>query len=156
AHNAPLAIATVPLSMIAFLIVFFLLGFFSYATLFAGVGALASKTEDVQTSNGPFVFPIIVAYRLSIFALQDPDKPLFVWASLVPLVSPMLMFTRVATSTVPAWQIGVSDLYMLSIFALQDPDKPLFVWASLVPLVSPMLMFTRVATSTVPAWQIGV
>ena len=108
AHNAPLAIATVPLSMIAFLIVFFLLGFFSYATLFAGVGALASKTEDVQTSNGPFVFPIIVAYMLSIFALQDPDKPLFVWASLVPLISPMLMFTRVATTTVPIWQIGVS------------------------------------------------
>jgi ABC-2 type transport system permease protein len=108
AHTAPLAIATVPLSMIAFLIVFFLLGFFSYATLFAGVGALASKTEDVQTSNGPFVFPIIVAYMLSIFALQDPDKPLFVWASLVPLISPMLMFTRVATTTVPVWQIGVS------------------------------------------------
>lgn len=107
-HTGPLAIATVPLSMIAFLIVFFLLGFFSYATLFAGVGALASKTEDVQTSNGPFVFPIIVAYMLSIFALQDPDKPLFVWASLVPLISPMLMFTRVATTTVPLWQIGAS------------------------------------------------
>lgn len=108
AHNAPLAVATVPLSMIVFLIVFFILGFFSYATLFAGVGALASKAEDVQSSNGPLVFPIIIAYMLSIFALQDPDKPLFVWASLVPLVSPMLMFTRVATSTVPAWQIGVS------------------------------------------------
>jgi len=103
-----LAVATVPLSMIVFLIVFFILGFFSYATIFAGVGALASKAEDVQGSNGPLVFPIIMAYMLSIFALQDPDKPLFVWASLVPLISPMLMFTRVATSTVPAWQIGAS------------------------------------------------
>ena len=107
-HNAAVEIATVPLSMIVFLIVFFILGFFSYATMFAGVGALASKAEDVQGSNGPLVFPIILAYLLSIFALQDPDKPLFVWASLVPLISPMLMFTRVATSTVPAWQIGAS------------------------------------------------
>ncbi|MDQ6767256.1 MAG: ABC transporter permease [Candidatus Eremiobacteraeota bacterium] len=107
-QSAALAIATVPLSMIVYLIVFFILGFFSYATLFAGVGALASKAEDVQSSNGPLVFPIVIAYMLSIFALQDPDKPLFVWASLVPLVSPMLMFTRVATSTVPVWQIATS------------------------------------------------
>jgi ABC-2 type transport system permease protein len=105
---APLAIATVPPSTIVYLLVFFLLGFFTYAAMFAGVGALASKAEDVQQSNGPLVLPVIVAYILSIFALQDPDKPLFVWASLVPLISPMLMFTRVATSTVPVWQIAVS------------------------------------------------
>lgn len=108
AHAPGLALATVPLSTIGYLLIFFVLGFFSYSTMFAGVGALASKTEDVQQSNGLLIWPVILAYMLSIFALQDPDKPLFVWASLVPLISPMLMFTRVATSSVPMWQIAVS------------------------------------------------
>jgi len=141
------AIATVPPSVILYLIVFFLLGFFSYATLFAGVGALASKAEDVQGSNGPLVLPVVVAYMLSIFALQDPDKPLFVWASLVPLISPMLMFTRVATSTVPVWQIAVSiglsvvciwgltllaaKLYRVGVLMYGKPLSPKEVWRAL-------------------------
>ncbi|MBV8460658.1 MAG: ABC transporter permease [Candidatus Eremiobacteraeota bacterium] len=146
-HPPSLAIATVPLSTIGYLIVFFLLGFFSYSTMFAGVGALASKTEDVQQSNGLLIWPVVVAYMLSIFALQDPDKPLFVWASLVPLISPMLMFTRVATSSVPMWQIAVSialsliciwgftllaaKLYRVGVLMYGKPLSPKEIWRAL-------------------------
>src|SRR5215471_6334240 len=40
AQGAKLAIATVPASTIAYLLIYFFLGFFSYSTLFAGIGAL--------------------------------------------------------------------------------------------------------------------
>jgi ABC-2 type transport system permease protein len=144
---ATLAIATVPPSTIVYLLVFFILGFFSYSTMFAGVGALASKAEDVQQSNSLLIWPVVIAYMLSIFALQDPDKPLFVWASLVPLVSPMLMFTRVATSTVPVWQIAVSiglsvaciwgftllaaKLYRVGVLMYGKPLSPKEIWRAL-------------------------
>jgi ABC-2 type transport system permease protein len=148
AHSAAgAAIATVPGSTLAYLLVFFLLGFFSYATMFAGVGALASKAEDVQQSNGPLILPIVAAYMLSIFALQDPDKPFLVWASLVPLISPMLMFTRVATSSVPAWQITASiglsllaiwlftmlaaKLYRVGVLMYGKPLSPKEIWRAL-------------------------
>jgi ABC-2 type transport system permease protein len=147
AAHAPAAIATVPGSTIVYLLVFFLLGFFSYATIFAGVGALASKAEDVQQSNGLLIIPILAAYFLSIFALQDPDKPFFVWASLVPLISPMLMFTRVATSSVPFWQIAVSiglsllaiwlftllaaKLYRVGVLMYGKPLSPKEIWRAL-------------------------
>jgi len=101
-------LAAIPLATLVYLVVFFFLGFFSYAALFGGVGALCSKSEDVQQFNGVFVVPIIVSYMLAIFALSDPDKPLIVWSSFIPLVSPMVMFTRVAMSSVPSWQIAVS------------------------------------------------
>ncbi len=146
-QSAPLTIATVPASTIAYLLVFFILGFFSYSTMFAGVGALASKAEDAQQSNGPLIGPIILAYLLSIFALQDPDKPFFVWASLVPLISPMLMFTRVATSTVPPWQIAVAiglslafiwastllaaKLYRVGVLMYGKPMSPKEIWRAL-------------------------
>lgn len=146
-HQAMAAVATVPPSTLVYLLVFFILGFFSYATMFAGVGALASKAEDVQQSNGILVGPIILAYMLSIVALQDPDKPFLVWASLVPLISPMLMFTRVATSSVPFWQIAVSigasllaiwlftllaaKLYRIGVLMYGKPLAPKEIWRAL-------------------------
>jgi ABC-2 type transport system permease protein len=104
----------VPYSTLIYLVLFFLLGFFSYAALFAGMGALCSKAEDVQQFNGVMMIPIIIAYFVAIFAVfGDPEKPLFVVASMIPLLSPMVMFTRVALSSVPAWQIGLSIVLSL-------------------------------------------
>src|SRR5215469_4505041 len=106
--------SAVPYSTLIYLVLFFLLGFFSYAALFAGMGALCSKAEDVQQFNGVMMIPIIIAYFVAIFAVfGDPEKPLFVVASMIPLLSPMVMFTRVALSSVPAWQIGLSIVLSL-------------------------------------------
>ncbi|MBV8172156.1 MAG: ABC transporter permease [Candidatus Eremiobacteraeota bacterium] len=107
--------SAVPYSTLVYLVVFFILGFFSYAALFAGMGALCSKAEDVQQFNGVMMIPIIIAYFIAIFAVfGDPEKPLFVVASMIPLISPMVMFTRVALSSVPAWQIALSIAFSLA------------------------------------------
>lgn len=140
-------VSLVPAATLVFLLVFFLLGFFSYAALFAGLGAIVSKAEDVQQVNGFLIWPILTAYLLSVFALNDPEKPLFVWASLVPLISPMLMFTRVAISSVPAWQIGLSigfsllaiwgftllaaKLYRIGVLMYGKPPKPAEIWRAI-------------------------
>jgi ABC-2 type transport system permease protein len=147
AMPAAQGIAVVPVSVLVYLVVFFLLGFFSYAAMFAGMGALCSKAEDIQQANAFMVMPVILAYLLSIFALSDPDKPLFVWASMVPLISPMLMFTRVATASVPAWQIGVAvgtsllaiwgltllagKLYRVGVLMYGKPPTPVEIWRAL-------------------------
>ena len=51
-------------------------------------------------------------YAFAVFG--DPEKPLFVVASMIPLISPMVMFTRVALSSVPAWQIALSIAFSLA------------------------------------------
>lgn len=109
-----IGILTVPLMSWVYLVIFFVLGFFTYATMFAGVGALASKPEDLQQTSSFFTFPIIIAYFLSLFVLIDPEKPISVWGSLIPMLSPMVMFARVATSEVPLWQVLVSILASLA------------------------------------------
>jgi ABC-2 type transport system permease protein len=99
---------SVPWATLVFLIVFFLLGFFSYGAIYAGIGSLLSKPEEVQQYSTVFMLPIIAAYTLAIFALTQPDIPIVQWGSMIPLVSPLLMFTRISTSSVPPWQIAVS------------------------------------------------
>jgi ABC-2 type transport system permease protein len=140
-------ISLVPPATLVFLVVFFLVGFFSYAALFAGLGAIVSKAEDAQQVNQFLIWPILIAYLLSVFALNDPEKPLFVWASMVPLISPMLMFTRVAISSVPLWQIGLSiglsllaiwgftllaaKLYRIGVLMYGKPLKPVEIWRAI-------------------------
>lgn len=142
-----LNIATVPATTWLYLIVFFVLGFFTYATLSSGVGALASRAEDVQSSSAIYTLPMVAAYLLAFVALSDPEKPLAVWASMIPLLSPMVMFTRVATSTVPIWQIGTAiglsliviwlltmvaaKLYRVGVLMYGKPPKLKDIWKAL-------------------------
>ncbi|HEY7993014.1 MAG TPA: ABC transporter permease [Candidatus Eremiobacteraceae bacterium] len=137
----------VPWVTLAFLIVFFFLGFFSYAAIYAGIGSLLSKPEEVQQYSMVFMAPIIAAYVLAIFALQFPDLTVVVWGSMIPLVSPLLMFTRISTTDVPAWQIAVSiggsllaiwgltllagKLYRVGVLMYGKPPRPSEIWRAL-------------------------
>ena len=137
----------VPWLTLGFLIVFFFLGFFSYAAIYAGVGSLLSKPEEVQQYSVVFMAPIIAAYILAIFALQFPDMKIVVWGSMIPLVSPLLMFTRISTTDVPAWQIAVSiggsllaiwaltllagKLYRVGVLMYGKPPRPVEIWRAL-------------------------
>ena len=137
----------VPWATLGFLIVFFFLGFFSYAGIYAGIGSLLSKPEEVQQYATVFMMPIIGAYILAIFALQFPDLPLVVWGSMIPIVSPLLMFTRISTTEVPMWQIAVSiggsllaiwgltilagKLYRVGVLMYGKPPRPIEIWRAL-------------------------
>jgi ABC-2 type transport system permease protein len=137
----------VPWATLGFLIVFFFLGFFSYSAVYAGIGSLLSKPEEVQQYSTVFTMPIVAAYILAIFALQFPDLPVVIWGSMIPLISPLLMFTRISTSDVPAWQIAVSiggsllaiwgltilagKLYRVGVLMYGKPPKPSEIWRAL-------------------------
>jgi ABC-2 type transport system permease protein len=142
-----IGLVTVPGSTWLYLVVFFLLGFFSYATLSAGIGALASRAEDVQSASAIYTIPMVMAYLISFFAIMDPEKPFVVWMSMVPLLSPMVMFTRISSSAVPIWQILVAiaasliTIWVLTLFAAKlyrvgvlmygKPPRPADIWRAL-------------------------
>ncbi|HVA36942.1 MAG TPA: ABC transporter permease [Candidatus Dormibacteraeota bacterium] len=90
------------------LLAFFVLGYLEYATLFAAGASLISRTEDLGTVTGPVVLPVAAAFVLSTYALSFPEGPLVVAASFVPLLSPLVMFARIAVSVVPPWQLALT------------------------------------------------
>lgn len=75
----------------------FLVGYFSYASLFAAVGSTASKPEEVQNAIAPITFIMILAYYGSLFITQSGEVAGSDWAILaqilkfVPLLSPLTM-----------------------------------------------------------------
>lgn len=103
--------------------VYFVIGFLQLSTLLAGFASLINRTEDLGSITGPLVIPVVAALFIAMAALGVPDAQFSVIASMIPIISPFVMFARIAASNVPLWQIGVSlainliALYFIAVFA---------------------------------------
>lgn len=104
------SIFNIPASIFIYMLVFFLLGFLIYAFLYGAVGSTASKLEDINTSVMPITMLFIIAFFVVVFSLTSAnvDNTLMKICSYIPFTSPMAMFTRIAMSTVPVYEIVIS------------------------------------------------
>lgn len=100
----------IPVSLLLYMVVFFVLGFLIYAFLFGAVGSTANKLEDINTSVMPISMLFVVAFIvvMSSMGSGNVDTLLMQVLSYVPFTSPMAMFTRIAMSTVPWYQVALS------------------------------------------------
>ena len=104
------AIFDMPVSLFIYMIVFFILGFLIYAFMFGAVGSTASKLEDINTSVMPVTLLFVVGFVIVMmsFSTDAVDSALMKVCSFVPFTSSMAMFTRIAMSTVPWYEIAAS------------------------------------------------
>jgi ABC-2 type transport system permease protein len=83
------------LATIGLVIVWFVLGYFFYAGLFACAGSLVSRQEDLQSTMTPLTIVIVGSFFIGINAVQNPDSTLATVASLLPPSAPLVMPTRI-------------------------------------------------------------
>ena len=104
------SIFNIPLELLIYMLVFFVLGFLIYAFLFGAVGSTASRLEDINTSVMPITMLFIIAFIVVMTSMSsgNVDSTLMVVCSYIPFTSPMSMFTRIAMSTVPWYEIVLS------------------------------------------------
>jgi ABC-2 type transport system permease protein len=95
----------IPLSLLIYGVLFFLAGYFLYASLYAAVGAMVSSDEEAQQVQMPVTLLVVVAFLLYPAVMRDPASRLSVVASLLPFLSPILMVLRIGLQTPPFWQI---------------------------------------------------
>lgn len=100
-----------PIMLICFPI-FFVLGYFLYATIYAGIGSVFNSEEDAQqmvsTASMFLVIPMLFLGPI----MKNPSGALATTLSLIPFFSPILMYLRIAVETPPLWQIALSILIM--------------------------------------------
>jgi ABC-2 type transport system permease protein len=94
--------------LLASFIVFFLLGYFLYGALYAGVGSAVNTQQEAQSLALPVMMPLVLGFVFFPAVLGSPDSPFSVTLSLIPFFTPMLMFLRITAVTPPAWQIALS------------------------------------------------
>lgn len=99
---------------------FFVVGFAAQASIWAVLGSLASRTEDLQSNTGPIMSVLIAALLVGLFAKGT-------WltvASYVPLVSSVAMPVRMLTDTVQWWEpwlaLGLCAVFGLIMFRVGE------------------------------------
>jgi ABC-2 type transport system permease protein len=92
----------------ALVVFWFILGFAFYATLFAAAGSLVTRMEELQNVIVPINLTILVSFIISIGALQDPNSPLAIFASILPFSAPLAMPVRIVLGAATAWQVALS------------------------------------------------
>ena len=94
--------------VLAVVLVWFLLGYLLWATIYAISGVIVSRQEDLQSSSTPVTMVLVASYLIAFPTLEDPDSKLAVIASLVPFSSPIVMPARVAVGEASATEIAAS------------------------------------------------
>ncbi len=94
-----------PVSFLAWGVVYFLLGYAVYASLMAGLGALAPNLREASQATFVITLPLIVPLFLasSVF-MQAPNGMIAIVLSLFPLSAPVAMMARLSTGGVVWWQ----------------------------------------------------
>ena len=105
--------SNVPTTTIAYAIIFFVLGYFLYATLAAFLGSLVSRVEDVQQSVAPMSLLIVAGFMIAMFGLTNPDEPFITVTSYIPFFTPMIMFLRVGMLNLPFWEAALGIFLMV-------------------------------------------
>lgn len=125
--------------MIFYFFVFFIVGYFIYASIFAVIGAMVTTMQE----GGQFAFPpimiMLAAFYFCFAVIRDPNSTLSFWVSIAPLLAPMTMPVRILAEMPPFWQIALAVLLnLLTIVAL--------VWLAARVYRIGMLMYGKRAT----------
>ena len=139
ASGVEFSLPAVPPSLAVYALLFFLLGFYVYATLYAVVGSMVTSEKE----GGQLAFPVIMLLVAGIYlafpVIRNPSSNFAFWVSMIPFFSPITMIVRIVTETPPFWQIAVS--YLVGVSTVVG-----LVWVAARIYRTGMLMYGKRAT----------
>ncbi len=98
----------IPPLVFVYFVLFFLMGYFIYATVYAVVGSMVTTTQEGGQLALPIVLLLVMGFYLSFNVIRSPNSSLAFWASMFPFFAPITMLVRIVTETPPFWQILLS------------------------------------------------
>lgn len=97
-------------------IVFFLLGYIFYSSMYAAIGSAVDNETETQQFTLFAIIPLMLGMYGSFTIMNNPEGPLGFWLSIIPFTSPVAMIARIPFG-VPVWQIALS-MFLLVISTL--------------------------------------
>jgi ABC-2 type transport system permease protein len=105
------------ITLLLLLLVYFILGFLLYATLFAAMGALVKRQDEVQNAIQPLTWLFMIGYIVSFFGIYNPDATWVKVISYIPFWTPTTMLMRIGVGSATWWEILLTIVIMIvSIF----------------------------------------
>lgn len=101
------------LTQIVFFVVFFVLGFMLYASIAAALGAMTNSEQELQQLNMFLVMPLAACFFALGVVISNPSSVVSTILSLIPFMTPLIMYLRISLAMPPVWQIALSIGLML-------------------------------------------
>ena len=95
------------MSIMVCFVLYFIGGYLLFASLFAAFGAAVDSQEDTGQFMTPIILIFVFALYAAMFSIENPNGPLAVWCSYIPLTSPIVMMVRMPFD-VPMWNVLLS------------------------------------------------
>lgn len=94
-------------------LLYYILGYFLYATLYAAVGSIVSRTEDLGQAVSLLTVLTLAAFYIGIFSINNPDSLMLRIASYIPFFSPTTALVRIGLGSMPWWELIISIVLLL-------------------------------------------
>ncbi len=106
--SGEMGVPSIPVSMIVYFILFFLFGYFLYASIYTAIGAPFNTDQEAQQlAMIPGLF-MVGCWAFYPAVLNNPNGTIATFVSLFPLTSPLMMFLRTSVAEPPFWQVLLS------------------------------------------------
>ena len=102
----PFSASTLPL-----IIIYFILGYVFYASIFAGVGAISTSLKEANQISGIFSMIAISPIFFLLPLLENPNALIFKIISFIPPLTPVMMMFR--ASSAPIYEIIFSIILLV-------------------------------------------
>jgi ABC-2 type transport system permease protein len=107
-------IPQIPISMILYFILFFVFGYFLYASIYTAIGAPFNTDQEAQQLSMVPMFFIVSVWAFFPSLMNNPNGGVAIFASLFPMTSPLAMFLRTSMGQPPGWQVALSIILLIS------------------------------------------
>lgn len=98
----------IPPYIFFYFVVFFILGYFLYGTLYAAVASTVNNEKEAQQMLMPITMFLVLPILLMTMVIKNPSGSTSVILSLIPFFAPIIMFMRICVLMPPAWQVALS------------------------------------------------
>ncbi|HTY43510.1 MAG TPA: ABC transporter permease [Thermoanaerobaculia bacterium] len=112
--SSDMGMPRIPVSLLGYFMLFFLLGYFLYASVYTMISAPFNTDQEAQQLA---MIPMtLILGGLAVYpgVMNNPSGGMALFFSLFPFTASLIMFLRTAVSEPPAWQILLSVAIMIS------------------------------------------
>ena len=99
---------TIPPYLIAFSIIYFILGYLLYGILLAALGAMGASARESNQWATIVVLPAMAPLWLIGLFMTNPEHVVFTALTFFPLTAPATVVMRLSAGSIPAWEILLS------------------------------------------------
>ncbi|MBN1940575.1 MAG: ABC transporter permease [Candidatus Diapherotrites archaeon] len=101
-------IPEVSIISIALIVLLFVLGYFLFAFLIAGIGSMLSDTRQANQISGIVTMVSLIPSWAAIFFFQNPNSAIPVILSYIPITAPITLVIRLLMTEIPILEITLS------------------------------------------------